>query len=67
MWMLDTQQMQQAIDLSHQRFTHRRIARLLETPVSNVEQNLKGIGLGRLKHLQPKCQCARTNGRDLAT
>jgi len=50
---LDPQQLQQAIELRHQRCTLRRIARLLVAPLYTVERTLKAMDLGRLKHLQP--------------
>jgi len=50
---LDPQQLQQAVDLHHQRCTLRRIARLLAAPLSTVGRTLKAMGLGRLKDLQP--------------
>jgi transposase len=42
---LDPQQLQQAMDLRHQRFTPRRIARLLVEPLSTVGRSLKAMGL----------------------
>lgn len=50
---LDPQQLQQAIELRHQRCTLRHIARLLVAPLSTVGRTLKAMVLGRLKHLQP--------------
>jgi len=51
---LDPQQLQQAVDLRHQRCTLRRIARALCAPLSTVGRLMKGLGLGRLKNLDPK-------------
>ena len=56
---LDLQQLQQAVDLRHQRCTLRRIARLLAAPLSTVGRTLKAIGLGRLKYLQPPVSVRR--------
>jgi len=50
---LDPQQLQQAVDLRHQRCTLRRIASLLAAPLSSVRRTLKAMGLGGLRHLQP--------------
>jgi len=51
---LDPHQLQQAIDLRHQRCTLRRIARALSAPLATVGRLVKGLGLGRLKNLDPK-------------
>ena len=50
---LDTQQLKRAVDLRYERCTLRRVARVLAAPLSNVGRVLKGLGLGRLKNLQP--------------
>jgi hypothetical protein len=50
---LEPQHLQRAVALRHERFSLRRIARLLALPLSNVGRTLKALGLGRLKHLQP--------------
>ena len=50
---LDPQQLQQAVDLRHQRCTLRRIARALEAPLSTVGRVINSLGLGRLKNLEP--------------
>ena len=50
---LDTQQLKRAVDLRHERCTLRRVARVLAAPLSTVGRVLKGLGLGRLKNLQP--------------
>jgi transposase InsO family protein len=51
---LDPQQLQQAVDLRHQRCTLRRIARALQVPLSTVGRTLNALGLGRLRNLDPK-------------
>jgi transposase InsO family protein len=51
---LDPQQLQQAVDLRHQRCTLRRIARTLQAPLSTVGRVLKLLGLGRLRSLEPR-------------
>jgi transposase InsO family protein len=51
---LDPQQLQQAVDLRHQRCTLRRIARVLSAPLATVGRLMKALGLGRLKNLDPK-------------
>jgi len=38
--------------LRHERFTLRRVARVLAAPLSTVGRALKALGLGRLKNLQ---------------
>lgn len=43
---LDPLQLQHAVDLRHERCTHRRVARVLAVPLST-------LGLGRLKNLHP--------------
>ncbi len=59
---LDPQQLQQAVDLRHQRCTLRRIARALCAPLSTVGRLMKGLGLGRLKNLDPKRLVLATSG-----
>ncbi len=51
---LDPQQLQQAVDLRHQRLHLRHIARLLVAPFSTVARVLNRLGLGRLRSLEPK-------------
>ena len=51
---LDPQQLQQAVDLRHQRLHLRHIARLLQAPFSTVARALSRLGLGRLRNLDPK-------------
>jgi transposase len=51
---LDPQQLQQAVDLRHQRCTLRRIAKAVGTPMSTVGRAMKALGLGRLRNLDPK-------------
>jgi transposase-like protein len=51
---LDPQQLQQAVDLRHQRLHLRHIARLLVAPFSTVARVLNRLGLGRLRNLEPK-------------
>ena len=53
-WTLDPQQLQQAVDLRHQRLHLRHIARLLQAPFSTVARTLSHLGLGRLRNLEPK-------------
>ena len=52
-WTLDPQQVQQAVDLRHQRLHLRHIARLLAAPFSTVARALNRLGLGRLRNLEP--------------
>jgi len=51
---LDPQQLQQAVDLRHQRCTLRRISKALCAPLATVGRLMKDLGLGRLKNLDPK-------------
>ncbi len=51
---LDPQQLQQAVDLRHQRLHLRHIARLLAAPSSTVARTLSRLGLGRLQNREPK-------------
>jgi len=51
---LDPQQLQQAVDLRHQRLHLRHIARLLVAPFSTVARVLNRLGMGRLRNLDPK-------------
>jgi transposase InsO family protein len=51
---LDPQQLQQAVDLRHQRCTLRRIAKALQAPLSTVGRVMNALGLGRLRNLEPK-------------
>lgn len=51
---LDPQQLQQAVDLRHQRCTLRRIAKNLQAPLSTVGRVMNALGLGRLRSLEPK-------------
>ena len=51
---LDPRQLQQAMDLRHQRCTLRRIAKALHAPLSTVGRVMNRLGLGRLKNLEPK-------------
>jgi hypothetical protein len=50
----DPQQLQQAVDLRHQRLHLRHIARLLQAPFSTVARPLSRLGLGRLRNLMPR-------------
>ena len=50
---LDPQQLQQAVDLRHQRLHLRPIARLLQAPFSTVARALSRLGLSRLRNLDP--------------
>jgi transposase InsO family protein len=51
---LDPQRLQQAVDLRLERCTLRRIAGVLSVPLATVGRLMKGLGLGRLKNLDPK-------------
>lgn len=51
---LDPQQLQQAVDLRHQRLHLRHIARLLKETFSSVARALSRLGLGRLRNLESK-------------
>ncbi|WP_236550436.1 DDE-type integrase/transposase/recombinase [Cyanobium sp. Copco_Reservoir_LC18] len=51
---LDPQQLQQAVDLRHQRCTLRRIARLLLVLISTLGRAMRRLGLSRLRNLDPK-------------
>ncbi len=51
---LDPQQLQQAVDLRHQRLHLSHIARLLVAPFSTVARVLNRLGQGRLRNLEPK-------------
>ncbi|MEY4354438.1 MAG: hypothetical protein RLZZ609_2679 [Cyanobacteriota bacterium] len=51
---LDQRRLKQAIVLRHQRCTLRRIARLLQVPLSTVGRAMNALGLGRLGNLEPK-------------
>jgi len=50
----DPQQLQQAVELRHQRLHLRHIASLLAAPFSTVARVLNRLGLGRLRNLEPK-------------
>ena len=56
---LDPQQLQQAVDLRHQRCTLRRIAKVVGAPLSTVGRAMKALGLGRLRNLEPKAPAQR--------
>jgi transposase InsO family protein len=56
---LDPQQLQQAVDLRHQRCTLRRIAKVVGAPLSTVGRVMKTLGLGRLRNLDPKTPVQR--------
>jgi hypothetical protein len=56
---LDPLQLQHAVDLRHQRYTLRRIARLLQAPLSTVGRVLKALGLDWLRNLEPMPQVRR--------
>ena len=56
---LDPLLLQQAIALRHQRCTLRRIARLLQVPLSTVGRAMNALGLGRLRNLDPKSPVQR--------
>ena len=45
---LDPLQLQRAVDLRHERWTFRRVARVLAAPLSTVGRVVKALGLGRL-------------------
>jgi len=51
---LDPRNLQQAVELRHQRLHLRHIARLLAAPFSTVARVLSRLGLGRLRNLDPK-------------
>jgi transposase len=51
---LDPHQLQQTMNLGHQRCTLRRIAKPLHAPLSIVGRVLNRLGLGRLNNLKPK-------------
>ncbi len=51
---LDPQQLQQAVELRHQRCTLRRIALLLLVPISTLARTMRHLGLNRLRNLDPK-------------
>jgi hypothetical protein len=51
---LDPQQLQQAVELRHQRCSLRRIARLLLVPISSLARAMRRLGLNRLRNLDPK-------------
>lgn len=51
---LDSQHLQRAIELRHQRLHLRHIARLLAAPFFTVARALNRLGLGRLRNLEPK-------------
>ncbi len=51
---LDPQQLQQAVDLRHQRCTLRLIARVLLVPISTLARTTRRLGLNRLRNLDPK-------------
>jgi transposase-like protein len=51
---VDPQQLQQAVDLHHQRLHLRHIARLLQAPFSTVARTLSRLGLGRLRNLESR-------------
>jgi len=55
----DPQQLQQAVDLRHQRLHLRQIAWLLVARLSTVERVLNRLGLGRLGNLEPKLHIQR--------
>jgi hypothetical protein len=56
---LDPEQLQQAMDLRHQRCTLRRIARALKAPLSTVGRVMNALGLGRLRNMEPKVPVRR--------
>ena len=51
---LDKNQLQQAVQLRHQFWTLRLIAKALQAPLSTVPLVMYSLGLGRLKNLDPK-------------
>ena len=51
---LDSQHLQRAVDLRHERCTLRRVVRMLAAPLSTVARALNRLGLGRLRNLDPK-------------
>ena len=48
---VDPQQLQQAVDLRHQRCTLRRIAKALQAPLATVGRVMNALGLGQLRNL----------------
>ena len=56
---LDTQRLQQAVDLRYQSCTLRRIVRLLMGPISTVARAMRRLGLNRLRNLDSKPQVQR--------
>ncbi len=48
---LDSQQLQQAVDLRHRRCTLRRIARQLLLPITTLARAMWRLGLNRLRNL----------------
>lgn len=55
---LDPQQLQQAVELRHQRCTLRRIARLLLVPISTLARAMRRLGLNRLRNLIPSASAS---------
>ena len=51
---VDPQQLQQTVDLRHQRCTLRRIAKALQAPLATVGRVMNALGLGQLRNLEPK-------------
>lgn len=51
---VDPQQLQQAVELRHQRCTLRRIARLLLVPITTWARAMRRLGLDRLGNFDPK-------------
>jgi transposase InsO family protein len=51
---LDPQQLQQAVELRHQRCTLRRIAKALKAPLATIGWVINALGLGRLRNLEPR-------------
>jgi hypothetical protein len=50
---LDPQQLQQALELRHQRCTLRRIAWELLVPISTLARAMRRLSLNRLRNLDP--------------
>ena len=51
---VDPQQLQQAVDLRHQRCTLRRIAKALQAPLATVGRVMNALGLGQIRNLESK-------------
>lgn len=56
---LDSQQLQHAVGLRHQRLHLRYTARLSQAPFSTVARAFSTLGLRRLRNLEPKVSVQR--------